>query len=33
MSVERIDTVALHSLREHEDAEFVRRRPRSCELL
>ena len=33
MSVERIDTAALRSLREHEDAEFVRRRPRSRELL
>ena len=33
MSVERIDTAALRSLREHEDAEFERRRPRSRELL
>ena len=33
MSVERIDTAKLRSLREHEDAEFVRRRPRSRELL
>ncbi|HIE76285.1 MAG TPA: hypothetical protein EYP93_08875, partial [Gammaproteobacteria bacterium] len=33
MSVERIDIAALHSLREYEDAEFVRRRPRSRELL
>ena len=33
ISVERIDTAALRSLREHEDAEFVRRRPRSRELL
>ena len=33
MSVERLDTAALRSLREHEDTEFVRRRPRSRELL
>ena len=29
MSVERIDSARLHSLREHEDAEFERMRPRS----
>ncbi len=33
MSVDRIDTARLRVLREHEDAEFVRRRPRSRELL
>ena len=32
-ALERIDTAKLRSLREHEDAEFVRRRPRSRELL
>ena len=33
MSTERVDTAALRLLREYEDAEFVRRRPRSRELL
>ena len=33
MSVDRIDTARLRVLREHEDAEFVHRRPRSRELL
>ncbi len=33
MSTERIDRAGLCSLREQEDAEFVRRRPRSRELL
>jgi len=33
MPLQRIDTVELRSLREREDAEFIRRRPRSRDLL
>ena len=33
MSVNRIDSDGLRALREHEDAEYLRHRPQSCELL